>query len=672
MIEPTPSSSGCRARLGPALALLLASALCVSADAGTAPGEDRGARIVRLGYYDAKPSCYRDERGQPKGIFIEVLEELARRERWTVEYAFEGWDELLADLEAGRIDLVPAIVETAQRKSFAVFTRESVMTDWGAVFAKAGKEPSSIMDLEGRTVGALENDFWFSGPGSLKGLCEAFGVHPAYRFFPDYSSLFTALGKGEIEAAVGSNSLGIIWAPVLPIVSTSILYNPIELRFASSRDARGGPELAARIDEALARLRRESPELLSSILASYQMPLRREFKTPLWLFLLSLGTGIVLLVAVILLAIERRARMRSEDRLASLFDDSPIPLWEEDFSPVKRRVDEARAAGVRDWDGYFRAPGRVEELAPLVRVLDANKASIELLGLGAKAEALDSLPKASGLSDLEPLRAEFAALARGETSIEGEAVHAARGGRMLDVHYKLSVTPGYEQSWARVLVSLVDLSERKKAEEELVRSLEEKELLLREVHHRVKNNLQVICSLINLQMNAGSRSAANKSLLIDIESRVRAMSLVHEILYRSDSFSSVDFATYIDSLCDHLLEAYSADRDAVRLRTSIAELSLPLEKAIPCGLIVNELVVNSLKHAFPDGRRGSIEVSLARTCDGQASLVVRDDGTGLPAAEDASGPTIGMNLVRTLAAQLGGEFEASGGKGTTARVTFPV
>jgi two-component sensor histidine kinase/ABC-type amino acid transport substrate-binding protein len=667
MPEPSPAFSRRLARIGPALVLLFVSALGGSADLGDGPG----ARSVRLGYYDAKPSCYRDERGRPRGIFIEVLEALSERERWTVEYVFEDWDELLADLEAGRIDLVPAIVETAQRESFAVFTRESVMTDWGAVFARTGKAPSSIMDLDGRTVGALENDFWFSGKGSLKGLCESFGVHPDYRFFPDYSSLFAALGKGGIDAAVGSNSLGIVWAPVLPIVSTSILYNPIELRFASSRAARGGPELAANLDEALARLRRESPELLSSILASYQMPLRREFKTPLWLFLLSLGTGLVLLVAVILLAIERRARMRSEERLASLFEDSPIPLWEEDFSAVKRRVDEARAAGVRDWEGYFGESGRIEELSSLVRILDVNKASIELLGLEAKAEALDSLPRAAGLRDLEPLRAEFAALARGETSVEGEAVHAARGGQRISVHYKLSVTPGCEQTWKRVLVSLVDLSEREKAEEELVQSLAEKELLLREVHHRVKNNLQVICSLISLQMNAGTRSAADNRLLIDIEARVRAMSLVHETLYRSESFSSVDFATYIDSLCDHLLDAYSSDRDAVRLRTSIEELSLPLEKAIPCGLIVNELVVNSLKHAFPDGRRGSIEVSLSRTADGLASLIVRDDGTGMPAAGGPSGSTIGMNLVTTLAMQLGGEFEASGEKGTTARVTFP-
>jgi two-component sensor histidine kinase/ABC-type amino acid transport substrate-binding protein len=664
-----PALPGHRARLRRAIALLAVSILGSGAPAAASPAQ----RTIRLGYYDAKPSCYRDEEGRPRGIFIEVLEALAKRELWTVEYDFEGWDELLAGLKSGGIDLVPAIVKTAGRESFAAFTKESVMTDWGAVFARAGKALASIVDLDRRKVGALENDFWFSGPGSLKELCQAFGVHPEYVYFPGYSTLFGALAKGEIEAAAGSNSLGIVWAPVLPIVSTSILYNPIELRFAASRASPGGPALAEALDAALARLRRESPELLSSILADYQMPVRREFRTPLWLFALSVGTGLVLLLLVILLAIHRRARRQGEKRLASFFEDSPISLWEEDFSLVKRRVDQARAEGVSDWEAFFDAPGLVEEFASLVRVLDVNKATIRLLGFEAKSEALASLPQAIGRVNLGPMREEFIAFAEGETSVEGEAVHVGRDGASIDIHFKLSIMPGYEQSWGRVLVSLMDLSERKKAEEALVQSLAEKELLLREVHHRVKNNLQVICSLINLQMSAGARSAADKRLLVDIEARVRAMSLVHETLYRSDDFSSVNFSSYVGELCDHLLDAYSVDRSKVRLRIDIADLNLPLEKAIPCGLIVNELVVNALKHAFPDGRTGTIEVTLSSSAEGLATLVVSDDGAGKAESGGEAGSTIGMNLVRTLARQLDGSFEASpgSGPGMTVRVAFP-
>jgi len=649
------------ARLGAALILLAAALGAAHAD-----------RNIRLGYYDAQPSCYRDADGDPKGIFIDILDALAKREGWKVRYVFAEWDELLDEMKSGSIDLVPAIVRTEEREAYAVFTREYVMMDWGAVFARQGFGISSIADLEGKSVGVLPNDFWFSGSGSLKMLCESFRISPRYIGYPDYPSLFHALAKGEIEAAVGSNSLGIVWTPELPIASTSILYNPIELRFAASRAAPGGPELAADLDRALSRLRLESRDSYMSILAAYRMPFGRIVRTPLWLLALFIGMAVVLAAAVLLLALQRRARMSGEKRLSSFFEDSPISLWEEDFSPVKRRVDELRAGGEPDWDEHFGDSGRLAEYASLVSVLDVNKATIRLLGYETKAETLYSLPRIIGPENLEPLRAEFIAFAKGETQAEGEVTHLGRGGEKIDVHYKVVIMPGYEQSWARVLVSLIDLSETKKAERALVQSLAEKELLLQEVHHRVKNNLQIICSLISLQMNAGARSEADRRLLIDIEARVRAMSLVHETLYRSDDFSSVGLSSYIGGLCGYLLDAYSVDRDRVRLRLSIAELRLSPEKAIPCGLIVNELVVNAIKHAFPEGRSGSIDVSLSEDGDGRVSLAVRDDGTGVPEKSAGAAPTIGMNLVRTLVKQLGGEIETSSGGGMTARIVFPI
>lgn len=648
-------------RLGVALILLSAFAL------GAAGAE----KSVKLGYYDAKPSCYRDDNGNPKGIFIDILEALARRENWSIEYEYRSWPELIEGLKSGSIDVVPAIVRTDEREAFAIFTREFVMMDWGAVFVRYGGKVPTIADLQGKKVGVLPSDFWFSGPGSLKTLCESFGVQPRYVEYSDYSSLFHALARGEIEAAVGSNSLGIVWTPKLPIVSTSILYNPIELRYAASRAAPDAARFVYELDRALARLRIESQESLSAILAANQMPLLKQIRTPLWLFATFVGMALVLMAAVILLMLQRGARIRSETRLSSFFEDSPISLWEEDFSLVKRRIDEICQAGIVRLEDYLADPGNIAQLASLVRVLDINKATVKLLGYESKSEALFDLASVIGPDNLEPLRAEFYAFARGKTSAEGEVVHIRRDGEKIDVHYKVLIMPGYEQSWARVLVSLIDLSERKNVERALMQSIAEKELLLQEVHHRVKNNLQIICSLINLQLNASARSDADRRLLIDIESRVRAMSLVHETLYRSDDFSSVGLSSYIGSLCGYLLDAYSVDRQKIRLGLSIADLRLPLEKAIPCGLIVNELVVNAIKHAFPEGKAGSIEVSLSEEPDGRVSLTVSDDGAGPAASLDGSSPTIGMNLVRTLSKQLGGEFSVISGTGMTAKVVFP-
>ncbi len=634
---------------------------------------DSSQRVIHLGYYDANPSCYRDNEGRPRGIFIDIVKKLAEREGWAIHYTFDSWDDLLTALKTGKVDLVPAIVKTTQREEFAVFTEESIMTDWGAIFTKAGKPHISIMDLDQKRIGALENDFWFSGPASFKELCESFGIHPIYEYYTEYSTMFDALARGEIDAAVGSNSLGIVFTPRLPIVSSSILYNPIELRFAASlASPNGGRDLVLELDSAIEQLRRESPEFFSSILSAYQIPLRREFVTPLWLFLLSIATGMVLLVAVILLVAQRRARREGERRLASFFDDSPISLWEEDFSAVKRRVDEARAHGESNWNAYFDAPGRLEECAALVKVLDVNKATMRLLGLNDKPKALTELSKSIGLENLEPLRLEFIAFAHGATSVEGETVHIRNGGEKIAVFYKVSIMPGYEQSWSRILVSLVDLSERKKFENALLQSLSEKELLLREVHHRVKNNLQVICSLISLQMNISSRSAADKTLLADIETRVRAMSLVHETLYHSDDFSSVNFSIYVERLCSDLFDVYSVDRGRINLNVRVDDICMPLESAINCGLIVNELVVNALKHAFPNEEKGTIDVMLSKVADNLVSLVVRDDGRGVHDFDSTNNSTIGLNLVKTLAAQLDGHYSIDTDQGTLVRIDFPL
>jgi polar amino acid transport system substrate-binding protein len=634
---------------------------------------DPAPRIIRLGYYDANPSCYRDAEGRPRGIFIDIVKKLAEREGWQIQYIYDSWDNLLAALKTGNVDLVPAIVKTTERETFAAFTDESIMTDWGVVFTKAGKAPISIMDLHNKKVGALEQDFWFSGPHSFKELCDSFDIHPIYQYYADYSTMFTELARDKIDAAVGSNSLGIVYTPLLPIVSTSILYNPIELRFASSlASQKGGRKLVLELDSAIRQLKRDSPEYFSSILSTYQIPLRREFVTPLWLFLSSIATGLVLLIAVIMLVIQRRARREGELRLASFFEDSPISLWEEDFSAVKHRIDEARMQGESDWEAYYKIPHRLEEHASLVKVLDVNKATMKLLGFNEKPKLVTNLPQSIGLQNLEPLRLEFIAFAKGETSVEGETVHIRNDGERISVFYKVSIMPGYEQSWSRVLVSLVDLSERKKVEDALIRSLAEKELLLREVHHRVKNNLQVICSLINLQMNVGSRSLADRNLLVDIETRVRAMSLVHETLYHSDDFSSVDVSSYVERLCNDLIEVYSVDRNRIKLNVSVEDISMQLETAINCGLIVNELVVNAFKHAFPDGKSGLIEVVLSKLADGMVSLIVRDNGVGVHDIDSTKNSTIGLNLVKTLSDQLNGSYSVDTENGMCIRIIFPL
>ncbi len=216
-----------------------------------------------------------------------------------------------------------------------------------------------------------------------------------------------------------------------------------------------------------------------------------------------------------------------------------------------------------------------------------------------------------------------------------------------------------------------EISERKRAEEQLKTSLAEKEVLLKEVHHRVKNNLQVISSLLHLQSKQ-IKDPETLSIFLESQHRVRSMALVHERLYQSEDLSGVDAAEYFRDLVSYLHRSYGATSGQVSLNVDVAPVSLGIDVAIPCGLIISELISNALKHAFPDGRQGQILVYLRMGQDGRCTLVVSDDGIGLPEDLDLERTeSLGLHLVNRLVAQLEGSIDLYRKGGTTHRITFP-
>ena len=179
------------------------------------------------------------------------------------------------------------------------------------------------------------------------------------------------------------------------------------------------------------------------------------------------------------------------------------------------------------------------------------------------------------------------------------------------------------------------------------------ETLFQEVHHRVKNNLQVITSLLRLQAARSSDEETKEALQKSVD-RVHAMSLVHHLLYSSKELTDVDFATYLGQLSDNLQSAYGTEGQ-VAVRTDVGNAWFPLNHAIPLCLIVNEVMSNAFKHGFPEGRSGTIRITLTDLGDGVRELVIGDDGVGFPEGFDANkGKGLGMQIIRSLAGQLGG------------------
>ncbi len=255
-------------------------------------------------------------------------------------------------------------------------------------------------------------------------------------------------------------------------------------------------------------------------------------------------------------------------------------------------------------------------------------------------------------------------------SLTLELEHTCKDGSTVWAEVKMTGLRDANGSITGILGVSRDITERKKAEDRIKASLEEKEVLLREIHHRVKNNIQIISSLLRLQSQY-IKDKKYKEMLKESQNRIKSMALIHEKLYQSESLASINFKDYIETLVHTLFRAYRTSTDRIDLNLEVEDVSLDVDTAIPCGLIINELVSNALEHAFPGGREGEITIAL-HPVNGVIELVVSDNGVGLPEDFDfQTTETLGLHLVRLLAEnQLEGEINVDQGRGISFRIRF--
>jgi len=274
--------------------------------------------------------------------------------------------------------------------------------------------------------------------------------------------------------------------------------------------------------------------------------------------------------------------------------------------------------------------------------------------------------------DLEQAAANVAKVMAGEVdTFSSERRFVRKDGTVIWVDNTVSLVRD-ERGSPRYLIAMVaDATARKQGEVAMRALIDEKDVLLREIHHRVKNNLQVVSSLLNLQA-LKLEDETLRRVFQESQSRIRAMALIHETLYESHDLSRIELRPYISRVGDSLIGMYGASADRIRLRVEADRVALTIDDMVPCGLIINELLSNSLKHAFPDGRAGEVRIAATASPEGIVTLELRDNGVGLPADLDIHDTTtMGMRLVTGLVEnQLGGTIEVDRRTGTAFRVSF--
>lgn len=308
---------------------------------------------------------------------------------------------------------------------------------------------------------------------------------------------------------------------------------------------------------------------------------------------------------------------------------------------------------------------------PSGRFADVNKSACQQLGYSSSQMLGMRVDDIIAPDKMEEMRTIIFSLFDGKHLQNRKTIETVlMGGDSSQTNVEMSISlVRFGDAFYTVMVAH-DITERKIFEDALKSSLQEKEVLIKEIHHRVKNNMQIISSLLNLQKQyVNDEEAVN--VLKESQNRVKSMAMIHEKLYKSRNFSEINFADYIRSLVSDLFYSYGVDSNRIRTIIVLDEVMMGLETAIPCGLIVSELVTNTLKYAFPHQEEGEFRIELHAYEDGFYELMISDNGVGIPENFDLDETeTLGLQLVKSLVNQLEGTVKLIREGGTMFKIKF--
>jgi PAS domain S-box-containing protein len=323
---------------------------------------------------------------------------------------------------------------------------------------------------------------------------------------------------------------------------------------------------------------------------------------------------------------------------------------------------------------YAHAPITMLVVDDQLRVIKVNDMAVRLAGREASEmlglSPCEALRYSSSEGPLSRVALDTITSGTRQDNVEVWLTSAAAG-QLQQQCFLISTAPMQFEGRRRALVCAQNVTEVKRTVRQLEAALAEKTVLLKEVHHRVKNNLAVISSLLSMQAETHGNSDA-KAALAQSQRRVRSMALIHEHLYGNDHLDRVNFAEYARQLVSEMYAAFAGESERISLKVAVEPIEVGLDRAVPCALILNELLSNAFKHAFPGERKGEIRISFRESEPGQLELAIQDDGIGSPAGQgEGKTKSLGLSIVRILATQLDGTLEHESCAGTRFVLRFP-
>lgn len=608
--------------------------LVLAMAAATAP-----AREVSIAVFDgAAPVVFVDKEGRASGIYPELLGRILADSGFEARFV-TGLDfsDAMQAVVAGELDLLPAVAYSEARAQVLDYNREPVLVAWGQLGVLPNRDFEGLLELRDRRIGMMADG---QNGANFRDLMRRFDIPFEAVTYKSFAEITEAVIAGEVAAGVYFNTW---FRSEDRIVPSSIVFSPTQGFVATATGA--NPDVLAAVDARLTELKADEGsyyyEVLNRWLSRTGRPGLPSWLAPLAVVILcalALATGFVLVL--------RRAVVRATRELRD--------------SRERYRTVADHAHGWEFWS------------APDGRFIYVSPSTAEITGY--PAEAFLSDPDLAARLVVDEDREIWASHVQDVHSGAGDSRSSCTfrivrsDGEYRWVEHRCTRITSAAGEYLGTRGSNIDITERVLRQKDLERAVREKEIMLQEIHHRVKNNLQMVASLVSLQKTTVEDPVATAQLE-SIAGRIATMSALHSTLYQEELISRVDMRYYIGSLVSHI-SATMTDSRELRFDESVDDVELEIGQAYPCGLIINEALTNACKHAFRHGAAGVVEVALRRLEDGRLRLVVRDDGTGLPDHQDQDHGGIGFELIRSLAAQLQGSLELRSEGGLSVEVVF--